>query len=135
MPVWFGDWSPLCRYGVSDAIKCAIDCLNTNDGFDYESLSAPTECVSVVVNGSVDSMHVIDDTKVSPVSAADNVPKECISAVANGSVDSSCVVDGIEATPVNNAVDDGNETPDSQSASGENEQNNCGRKRIRCEDS
>ena len=141
--VWSGDPSPVYTvlspmmpacYGVADAIKSAVGCLNAKDDPDYECISVPTECVPVVVSVYKDSLCVVDDTEVSPVNAADNVPYECISVVVSGSMDSSCVVDGTDASPVNSTVDSCNETPDVQSVSDEDMQSNRGRKRVRCED-
>ena len=67
MPVWSADPSPLCTmlspmmpecYGEADAVKYAIGCLNTSDCPDYGCISVPTECVPVVVSGSVQSLCV-----------------------------------------------------------------------------
>jgi len=48
---------PEC-YGEADAVKYAIGCLNTSDCPDYGCISVPTECVPVVVSGSVQSLCV-----------------------------------------------------------------------------
>ena len=143
MPVWSADPSPLCTmlspmmpecYGVADAVKYAIGCLNTSDCPDYGCISVPTECVPVVVSGSVQSLS--DETKFSSVnveasvlSGCISVPTECVPVVVSRSVQSLCV-GGIDASSVNSAVDGHSGV---QSVAGENLQNNRGRSRIRCE--